>query len=77
MSRHAELERILQAWYDWESCSASGKDAHRDAFHRLLDEARAGSNVSRQGLIIALADRYREFRTAKEKELKAKLLRLR
>ncbi len=45
MSRHAELERILQAWYDWESCSASGKDAHRDAFHRLLDEARAGSNV--------------------------------
>ncbi len=45
MSRDAELERILQAWFDWESCSAAAKNQYRDAFHRLLDEARAGSNV--------------------------------
>ena len=54
MSRDAELERILQAWFDWESCSAAAKNQYRDAFHRLLDEARAGSNVSRQDLIVAL-----------------------
>lgn len=77
MSRHAELERILQAWYDLEGCSASEKDKYRDILHCLLDEARAGSNVSRQDLILALADRYRDFRSAKEKEIKAKLSRLR
>jgi len=36
MSRDAELERILQAWFDWESCSAAAKNQYRDAFHRLL-----------------------------------------
>ena len=77
MSRQADLERILQAWYDLEGCAASEKDQYRDTFHRLLDEARAGSNISRQDLILALADRYRDFRTAKEKEIKAKLSRLR
>jgi hypothetical protein len=77
MSRHVELERILQAWFDWERCSAAEKEQCRQAFHGLLDEARAGSNVSRQDLILALADRYREFRAAKEKELRARLSRLR
>jgi hypothetical protein len=43
----------------------------------LLDQARAGSNVSRQELILALADHYRELRAAKEKELRVRLSRLR
>lgn len=77
MSRHAELERILQAWFDWESCPASDKDRFRRRFHDLLDTARANSNVSRQEMIMALADRYREFRAAREKEIKARLSRLR
>lgn len=77
MSRHAELERLLQAWFDSECCPGAEKDEHRSTFHRLLDEARAGSIVSRQELIVALAERYREFRTAKEKEIRAKISRLR
>ena len=77
MSRQAELESILQAWFDWERGSAAEKNQCRDAFHRLLDQARAGSNVSRQELILALADRYREFRAATEKEIRARLSRLR
>ena len=77
MPRHAELERILEAWFDWERCSAAEKRKHRDVFHRELDAARAGSNVSRQELIVALADRYREFRATKEKEIRARLSRLR
>ena len=48
MSRHAELERILQAWFDFESCRSSEKDGFRRTFHELLDDARASSNVSRQ-----------------------------
>ena len=76
MSRHAELERILQAWFDWENCSASEKHQYRNAFDALLDEVRVNSKVSRQELIIALADRYREFRAAKEREIRARLSRL-
>jgi len=77
MSRHAELERILEAWFDFESCRASEKGRYRRTFHDLLDAARAESSVSRQEMIAALADRYREFRAAKERETKAKLSRLR
>jgi len=77
MSRIAELERVLQAWFDWENCSGDEKHRLREAFHRLLDQTRAGSNVSRQELIIALSDRYREFRATKEKEMRARLSRLR
>jgi hypothetical protein len=40
MSRHVELECILQAWFDFESASAAHKGERRAAFHRLLDEAR-------------------------------------
>jgi hypothetical protein len=77
MSRHVELGKLLQAWFDWESCSGDKKSAYREVFHNLLDQARAGSNISRQDLIIALSDRYRDFRAAKEKEIRAKLSRLR
>jgi hypothetical protein len=52
MSRRPELERILQAWFEWESCSPDEKNQFR-------------------------SDRYRDFRSLKEKEIKAKLSRLR
>ncbi len=77
MSRHAELERILQAWFDLESCRASEKGSYRQTFHDLLDAARTDSSISRQEMIAALAERYREFRVAKERQIKAKLSRLR
>ena len=48
MSRQAELERVLQAWFDWENCPRDEKNQRRDGFHGLLDQARTGSNVSRQ-----------------------------
>lgn len=77
MSRHAELELILQAWFDLESCRPSEKDRLRRILNQRLDAARASSNVSRLEMIIALSDRYRAFRAAKEKETKARLSRLR
>ena len=66
MSHHVELERILQAWFNWESCSPAEKNQYRDAFHRLLDEARAGANVCRQELTVTWADGYREFCAAND-----------
>ena len=77
MSRQPKLENILQAWYDFEACAASEKDIRREAFNRLLDESRQDTHLSRQELIEALRDRYREFRTSKERELRARLARLR
>jgi hypothetical protein len=41
MPRHAELERILQAWFDWERCAPAEKNQYRQALHQLLDDARA------------------------------------
>jgi len=76
MSRQADLERLLQAWYDFEDCHPSEKDKHRIFFNRLLDESRAGTNVSRQDLIQALSERYRLFKSAKDKEMRALLSRL-
>jgi hypothetical protein len=76
MSRQADLERLLQAWYDWEGCHPSAKATHRDVFNQLLDAARAGTSLSRHDLIQALADRYRAFKIAKDKETRAVLSRL-
>jgi hypothetical protein len=77
VSRQPELESVLQAWYDFEACDASEKDIHREALNRLLDDARKSTHLSRPDLIEALRNRYRDFRTAKERELRARLARLR
>jgi hypothetical protein len=76
MSRHADLERILQAWYDFEGAHPSAKNQQRNAFNELLDKARSGTSLSRQDLIQAMRDRYREFKTARDKEMRALLNRL-
>jgi predicted secreted protein len=76
MSRQADLERLLGAWYDLEGAHPSEKDKYRRALDELLDAARAGSNISRQDLIQAMADRYRVFKATKDKEMRALLARL-
>ena len=76
MSRQVELERILQAWYDFEGCHPSEKGTHRETLNHLLDEARADTNLSRQDLIQALAERYRVFKTSKDKEMRVLLSRI-
>jgi hypothetical protein len=47
MSRQPELERILQAWYEFEACPAPEKAGHREAFNRLLDASRLDTHLSR------------------------------
>jgi DNA invertase Pin-like site-specific DNA recombinase len=76
MPRQADLERLLQTWYDLENCNPREKGKLRDAFNRLLDDARAGTSLSRHDLIQAMADRYRVFKIAKDKETRAALSQL-
>lgn len=76
MSRQAELERILQAWYDFEGAHPAEKDKMRQSFNQLLDQARDRTHLSRHDLIQALRDRYRVFKTSRDKEMRALLARL-
>lgn len=58
MSRHVELERILQAWFDWESCSGHEKNQRRETFHAKPHE-RLGNSVSNSVLAADLSHHWR------------------
>jgi hypothetical protein len=80
MSRNPELEAILQARYDLQTCAEAEKTDQLRRYHALLDEAIAkGSvrSVTREELQALLAEPYREFKRAKLKEERARLSRLR
>lgn len=80
MSRHPEVEAILQAWYDLETAAPSDKTARLKTFHQLLDEAIAKADmkgVSRNELKELLGDPYRDFKRTRKREERTKLSRLR
>jgi hypothetical protein len=59
-----------------EDCNPCEKGKLRDSLNRLLDDARADTSLFRHDLIQAMADRYRVFKIAKDKEARAALSRL-
>jgi len=59
------LEPIKRAWYEFEFCPFTEKAARLAVLNKLLDEARAGTNLSRYTLQQAIAPQYEEFRRAK------------
>jgi alpha-D-ribose 1-methylphosphonate 5-triphosphate synthase subunit PhnG len=80
MSRQPELEAILQARYDLETCEPSEKTKRRARLEALMDAAlrKAGTKgVSHRDLIQILAEAYQEFKRAKKHEERAKLSRIR
>jgi hypothetical protein len=82
VARNPELEAILEARYSWESAAPSEKAKLRDLYYHLLDQARArhhskGIKITRDELIDAMSDEFREFRRARDRELAAKVQRLR
>jgi hypothetical protein len=80
MSRQPEIEAILQAWYDLETCAQSEKTQCLRKIHQLLDEAIARADikgVSRNELKELLGEAFREFKRAKKREERTKLSRLR
>lgn len=79
MARAPELEAILQAWFDLETCAPAEQSSHNRRLQELLDLAisKAGmKNVARRDLMIALRDQYREFAKAKYIEQRQRLSRL-
>jgi len=80
MARHPELEAILQARYDLETCGPSEKTERRARLDSLLQAALSQAGIrslSQRGLIEIMAEPYREFKRAKRREERAKLSRLR
>ncbi len=82
MARNPELEAILEARYHWEGAAPSEKAKFRDIYYGLLDQARAkhhshGIKITRDELIDAMSDEYKDFRRGRDRELSAKVHRLR
>ena len=80
MSRHPEVEAILQAWYELENCAGHEKTQRLRKFHELLDGSIAAADikgVSRNELKELSGDSYREFKRAKRREERSRLSRLR
>jgi hypothetical protein len=79
MPRAPELEAILQAWFELETCSPNEQSIHKTRLDSLLDLAisRAGmKNVARRDLMTALHDQYKEFAKAKHIEQRQRLSRI-
>ena len=79
MSRAPELEAILQAWFDLESCAPAEHEERKQRLDELLDISIAKvsrRSISRRELMMALREQYREFAKAKETELRQRLSRL-
>jgi hypothetical protein len=80
MARNPELEALLQAKFDLDTCGDDNTATHRKRFEELLDKALAKAsrpNVSREMIEESLREPYRDFRRAKIREERARLSRLR
>ena len=63
-----ELDRLLEALYEKLTCPPEEKPHRVATFERLLDDAMARRpGTSRDELLDALQDRYREFCRARRK----------
>lgn len=62
------LQEILEARYDLETCEEGQKAGALSRLNALLDDAIEGKPYSREQLVEALGDRFREFRKAKRRE---------
>jgi hypothetical protein len=60
--KHELLEQILAARFELDYASRENKALHRDRLFQLLDQAREGTNLSRQDLVQAIHDRYTAYR---------------
>lgn len=64
MARHELLEAILQAQFELEQAEPSDLTSRRARLHELLDQAIAGTHLTRWDLVTALRDRYRQYKKA-------------
>jgi hypothetical protein len=78
MSRNPELEALLQAKFDMDTCGDDQIAIHRQRFESLLAQALSKtSGVTREAVEESLREPYREYRRARIKEERTRLSRLR
>ena len=80
MSRNPELEAILQARYDLETCEPGEKTERRGRLVAVIERAlaKAGAkHTTHREFIEIIAEPYQEFRLTKKKEERNRLSRLR
>ena len=67
MARNEDIEKILAAWYRLKTAQKD-KATAAASLNRLLDDARARTNLSRQDLIEALRPRFDDYYRQKIQE---------
>ncbi|MCW5553719.1 MAG: hypothetical protein KIS67_16370 [Verrucomicrobiae bacterium] len=80
MARNPELEAILLARYELETCDPRRKTEHRAKLDALLEAAVAKSgsrSLTRRTLIEITAEAYQEFKLARKKAERSCLSRVR
>lgn len=80
MARNLELEAILQARYELETCEPSQKTARRARLETLLEAALAeagNQSLTPRALIEITAEAYQEFKLARKRAERTRLARLR
>jgi len=80
MARNPELEAILQARYDLETCEPNQKSERRARLDTLVNAAlsRTGrKNLSSRLFMEITAEAYHEFKLARRKEERARMSRVR
>lgn len=64
MARSEQLEAILRAQYELEYAEPEDLPRCLERLNALLDEAMAGTHVTRRELLSVLRDRYKEYKRA-------------
>ena len=80
MARNPELEALLQARYELETCEPSQKTERRVQLEALIQSilAKTGNKgLTARTLIEITAEPYREFKLARKKVERARLSRVR
>jgi len=80
MARNPELEAILQARYELETCEPSQKTTRRASLDALLEAALAeagNQSLTPRALIEITAEAYQEFKLARKRAERTRLSRLR
>ena len=64
MARSEQLEAILRAQYELEYAEPEDWPGSLERLHKLVDEAIAGTSLTRHELLSVLRDRYKEYKRA-------------
>jgi len=70
MPHNAQIEAILEAWFELENCEPTNKHAAHKKLNELLDAAIGTTNFSRAQVLDYLFPRFKELKAKRWKEFK-------